>query len=183
MINRVLTYYTDKLENYLENIFHQPEGIVKLSYINEADKGDVLNRLVVSLVSIERETAVGIGSGTVRNVSGGFSKGFPSLKVNLNVMFAAVYDMKRYSDALSVLSATLLFIQANPFFKMEGKQKYTVEIVSLSAEELNNVWSCMGGHYHPSVVCRIKGVVFDAGEVRGSFGEAGRTQTETGKKS
>lgn len=182
MINNILTYYTGRLENFLENIFHQPEGIVKLSYINETDKEDILNKLVVTLISVERETAAGIGGGGMRNASGAFNKGFPPVYVNLNVMFAAVYDPKRYADSLSVLSAVLLFIQANPLFNVGGKQKYTVEVMSLSAEELNNIWSCVGGHYYPSVVCKIKGVVFDAGEIRGTSGQAGKPSAETGKK-
>lgn len=182
MICRVLSCYAEKLENFLENVFHQPEGVVKLSYINEADKGEVLNRLVMSVVSIERETAGGIGGGEVRNGSGGFLKGFPAVNVNLNVVFAAVYDPKRYADSLSVISSVLLFIQANPFFYTADRQKYRVEMVSLSLEELNYIWSCMGGHYYPSVVCRIRGLVFDAGEIRGTSGQASRPESETRKK-
>lgn len=182
MINEVLTYYANQLENYLENVFHQPEGIVKLSYINEADKGEILNKFVVTLISIERETAVGSGGKSVKNASGGYNKGFPPVNLNMNVMFAAVYDVKRYADSLSVLSAVVLFIQANPYFTVRGKRRYMVEIISLSAEELNNVWACMGGHYYPSVICKIKGLVFDAGEIRGTSGQAGKPEAHTGKK-
>lgn len=181
MINEILTFYTGKLENFLENMFHQPEGIVKLSGFMEGDKEEMLNRMVVSVVSVERETATGISSGGRRNATGGFSRGFPPVNMNVNVVFAAVYDQKRYSDSLSVLSAVILFIQANPFFIVD-RQRYTVEILTLASEELNNIWSCLGGCYYPSVVCKIRGLVFDAGEIRGTSGKTGRTDTGAEKK-
>lgn len=181
MINEVLTIYTEKLENFLENTFHQPEGIVKLSGFVEGDKEETMNKLMVSVVNVERETAIGISNAGVKNTTGGFNKGFPPINMNVNVVFAAVYDPKRYSDSLSVLSAVILFIQANPFFVL-GKQKYTVEIVTLASEELSNIWSYLGGYYYPSVVCKIRGLVFDAGEIRGTTGKMGRTESGAEKK-
>ena len=182
MLNNVLSALAGKLEEFLETIFHQPEGIVKLAGFTDEDKSWILNKVVVSVVSVERETAAGIGGGNVKNGSGGFNRGYPPLKVNVNVVFAAVYDQKRYEDALSVLSAVILFLQANPVFNVSGKQKYTVELISLSAVELNNIWSNLGGHYYPSVMCKIRGVVFDAGEVRKTSGQAGKSDVQAGKK-
>lgn len=86
------------------------------------------------------------------------------LLLNLNVMLAAVFDERRYAEALSVLSDTLRFIQSTPKFTVDGTD-YTVEIVSLTAQDLNNVWTLLGGQYYPSVVCKIRRLTIDAEEI------------------
>lgn len=67
MLNNVLSALAGKLEEFLETIFHQPEGIVKLAGFTDEDKSWILNKVVVSVVSVERETAAGIGGGNVKN--------------------------------------------------------------------------------------------------------------------
>ena len=79
-------------------------------------------------------------------------------------MLAAVYDERRYAGSLSVLSDTLKFIQSVPKFEVEGTT-YTVEIVTLSPQDLNNVWTLLGGQYYPSVVCKLRRLVIDAEEI------------------
>lgn len=182
MINAILTYYTTQLENFLGNLFHQPESIVKLANISSENDEDVMNKLVVALLGIEKETVQGIGAYHAKNSSGGYHYSLPPVNVNLNVVFAAVYDHKRYADSLSVLSSTLLFLQANPTFTLPDRKKYTIEIVTLSSQELSNIWTYMGGHYYPSITCKIKTLAFDAGEIRGSSGQAGRPSVGTEKK-
>ena len=62
---------------------------------------------------------------------------FAPLLLNLDLMIAAVYDEKRYAESLSVLYESLLFIQSHPYFELDGR-KYTVEIVTLSVQDINN---------------------------------------------
>lgn len=182
MIYKILSAYTAKLEDFIESLFVQPEGIVKIGDISSEQKEEEMNKLRVTLLSVERETTQGIAGGQPRNGSGAFSNTLPPLWMNLNVIFAAVYETKRYGEALSVLSAVLLFLQANPFFTLNGRQRYTIEVVTVSDQDLNNIWTGMGGHYYPSVVCKIRGLVFNAGEIRGSSGCAGKPETGVGKK-
>ena len=60
----------------------------------------------------------------------------------------------------SVLSDTLEFIQSMPRFETEG-HRYTVELVPMSTMDLHN--TTMGGQYHPSVICKVRGLVIDSG--------------------
>lgn len=62
----------------------------------------------------------------------------------------------------SVLSDTLEFIQSMPRFETEG-HRYTVELVPMSTMDLHNIWTTMGGQYHPSVICKVRGLVIDSG--------------------
>lgn len=121
------------------------------------------NKMVACLLGVERETAGGI-SAPVQRTKEGYVRTQPPLLLNLNVMLAAVFDERRYAEALSVLSDTLRFIQSTPKFTVDGTD-YTVEIVSLTAQDLNNVWTLLGGQYYPSVVCKIRRLTIDAEEI------------------
>ena len=163
MIKNILIYYAERLDEFLRERFPQPEGIVEIAFIG-ASSETKKNKLLISLVGIERESAIGISS-TRNNRSSIGTEGVPLLNMNLNLILAAVYDEKRYIESLSVLSETLLFVQATPSF-VHNRTSYTLEIVSPSSQELNNTWTSLGGQYYPSILCKLKGLVFDAREIR-----------------
>lgn len=153
MIHHILTYYAARLDEYLLRNHQQPEGIAKVGFIgNGAEEKPC--KLIVSLLNVERETSGGIGA-PMQKQADGYMRMPPPLMMNLNLMFAAVYDEKRYVESLSVLSDTLKFIQSTPYFEWEG-QTYTVEMITLSSQDINNVWTTLGGQYYPSVVCKLK---------------------------
>lgn len=165
MIRRILTYYVSRLDEYLQNRYHQPEGMAEVGNIgSNADEKPC--KMIVSLLSIERETAGGIAS-TVEKRPSGFVRLSPPLLMNLNLMFAAIYDEKRYAESLSVLSDTLKYIQSTSSFEFEG-QGYTIEMVTLLAQDINNIWTTMGGQYYPSVVCKLRRLAIDTGEITGT---------------
>lgn len=159
MIRKILTYYASRLDEYLSRTHRQPEGLATVGLIGNAAE-ERTNKLVVSLLSVERETAGGIAAPVQHTDDGGYARMQPPLLLNLNVMLAAVYDERRYAESLSVLSDTLRFIQSTPTFTVDGTD-YTVEIVSLSAQDTNNLWTLLGGQYYPSVVCKIRRLLID----------------------
>lgn len=163
MIRKILTYYSELLNDFLKEDFKQPEGVVEVSAIG-GDSG-LKNKMIISLLSVDRDTTLGIVSTGNRNANEQHSKGYPALYMNLNIILAAMYDDKRYIESLSVLSTTLLFMQTTPSFVYNGIT-YAIEIISPSSQELNNIWTNIGGQYHPSVLCKIKGVTFDAREIK-----------------
>ena len=42
---------------------------------------------------------------------------------------------------------------------------FSLEVVNLSMHELSNLWSISGENYYPSVVCKIRLLQVDAGEI------------------
>lgn len=165
MIQDLLTYYVARLDEYLLKRHHQPEGIAEVGFIgNGAEEKPC--KLIVSLLNMERETSGGI-SAPMQKTPGGYVRLLPPLLVNLNLMLAAVYDEKRYVESLSILSDTLKYIQSVPSFEWNG-QTYTVEIVTLSSQDINNVWTTLGGQYYPSVVCKLRRLVIDSEETTGT---------------
>ena len=165
MIRMVLIHFTARLDEYLRRKFLQPEGVAEVGFIGNGSEERPC-KLIVSLVNIERETAAGISGGIRRNNSE-YERSYPPLLFNLDLMLAAVYDEKRYPESLSVLSETLTFVQSHPSFESEG-QLFTIEIVTLSAQDTNNIWTTLGGQYYPSVMCKLRRLTIDAREASGS---------------
>ena len=168
MIRKILTYYAGRLDEYL------PEGVATVGLIGTAAE-ETPNKLVVSLVNLEKE-ATG-DSVYMRSTSGNYAGTLAPLLLNMHIMLAAVYESKRYAESLSVLSDTLEFIQSMPRFETEG-HRYTVELVPMSTMDLHNIWTTMGGQYHPSVICKVRGLVIDSGTLVGQHGGAGRYSRE-----
>lgn len=162
MIKTILTYYASRLDEYLSRLHHQPEGLAEVGFVGNGTEEKPC-KMVVSLINVERETAGGI-SAPVQRMAEGYTRQAPPLLLNLNVMIAAVYDERRYGESLSVLSDTLRFIQSTPRFRVDGTD-YTVEVVTLSTQDLNNVWTLLGGQYYPSVVCKLRRLAIDAEEI------------------
>lgn len=162
MMKRILTYYAERLDEYLSRLHHQPEGLAEIGFVGNSSE-EKPNKMVVSLLSIERETSGGI-SAPVQRSAEGYTRTSPPLLLNLNVVIAAVYDERRYGESLSVLSDTLRFIQSTPRFAVDGTD-YTIEVVTLSTQDQNNVWTLLGGQYYPSVVCKIRRLTIDAEEI------------------
>lgn len=163
MIKKVLTYYTSRLDEYLSRLHHQPEGLAEVGFIgNSTDEKP--GKIVVSLLNIERETAGGISAPVQQTTDGKYTRMTPPLLLNLNIMLAAIYDERRYAESLSILTDTLRFIQSVPVFELDG-ERYTVEIITLSAQDINNIWSTLGGQYYPSVMCKLRRLVIDTQEV------------------
>lgn len=165
MIRKILSEYAMRLNEYLSALHHQPEGLAEVGFVGNSSE-EKPNKMVVSLFSIERETSDGI-SAPMQRTAEGYTHTSPPLLLNLNVVIAAVYDERRYGESLSVLSDTLRFIQSIPRFAVDGTD-YTIEVVTLSTQDQNNVWTLLGGQYYPSVVCKLRRLMIDAEETTGS---------------
>jgi hypothetical protein len=175
MIRKILTYYTEQLNEYLSRNHHQPEGMATVGQIGTtSEKGP--NKMIVSLINLERETS----GDTVfmRRTENGYIGEVPVMLLNMYILLAAIYDNKRYAESLSVLSDTLAFIQSMPKFEID-EQKYTVEIVPISTMDLHNIWTTMGGQYYPSVICKLRGLAIDSSIITSSSSITGETIVKT----
>lgn len=163
MIRKILTTYAARLDEYLARSHRQPEGVAEVGLIGNSTE-EKPNKLVVSLLNVERETSGGIVAPMQRTTDGGYTRAQPPLLLNLNVMLAAVFDERQYVKSLSVLGDTLRFIQSVPKFTVDDMD-YTIEIVNVSTQDMNNVWTLFGGQYYPSVVCKIRCLAVDSEEI------------------
>lgn len=163
MLKDIIKYFANQLQLYLQKKHPQDGGITKVAPLGKETKQE-MNKLVISLVSVERETSGGIAQ--ARNHQSNVTNvGNPPLYMNANVVMAAVFSEDKYEEGLSVLSDTLLFIQSHTFLKYEN-MTYTLEVISPNSQELNNIWSTLGGQYYPSVLCKLRRLAFDSHELQ-----------------
>lgn len=88
MIKKILTYCAEQLNSYLGRYYHRPQGLAEVGHIGQRT-GEIPNKVIVSLVNVERETAGGI-SNNVQTYGGSFTSSSAPFLLNLKVMFAAV---------------------------------------------------------------------------------------------
>ena len=166
MIKRILTFYAERLDEFLSRTHRQPEGLATVGLVGKPSE-EIPNKVVISLVSLEKETS---GDVSFMQRSGGVFVGQRSpLLMNMYIMLAAVYEPKRYAESLDVLSETLSFIQSMPKFST-GKETCTVEVIPMSTSDLHHIWTTMGGQYYPSVICKVRGLVIDSSAIHAAGG-------------
>lgn len=175
MIRKILTTYAARLDEYLAPLYRQPEGMAEVNLIGSEGE-QCPNKLIISLVNLERE-ASGDGSYMQRTATGYAGRRQPLL-LNMHIMLAAVYENRRYAEALSVLSDTLTFIHSMPRFEAGGRI-YTVELVPMSTMDLHNIWTTMGGQYYPSVICKVRGLTIDSAQIISGSSSTGTTNIVT----
>jgi len=94
----------------------------------------------------------------------------PAVHLNLTLLFTAVKSASAYESALENLQKTILFFQGKYVFDQlntpddldPGIEKLILEMVSMNTEQLNNIWSILGGKYHPSVVYKVRMITIDS---------------------
>lgn len=165
MIDSVLATYARQMEQYMSSYVYQPEGLVEVGNIGTGE-GEEPCKIRITMLCVERETAVGTGSTksfTGEKLTPTF---YPPLFTNLNIIIAAVFNEKRYKDALSFLSLSIAFLQSNPSFETEDGNRYTIEMLNPSLQDQSNIWALFGGHYYPSVICKIRRLTFVTGDMK-----------------
>lgn len=167
MIYSVLSTFSKGLSDYLCLSYKLVDEVVVLGVPGGENKNFSTNKIIVSLVNIERETASGIQF-NYKNVSEKqFKKTLPVWQLNLYVLIAAVFMEKQYEEGLRLLSGAMLYIQGNSTFTLpETGVMLAVEPVNLSFSELSNLWSVCGGTYCPSVLCKIRVLNMDTDNIK-----------------
>lgn len=168
MIDGVLNQIREKLNEYLSGFYEVPEKLADLGFPGGSGPEEGENRILLSLLNVERESAIGIAAGTGENAPGNAGGRMPAWHLNIYFVAAAVFEGKRYEDGLKMLSGTLNFFQQQGVFQQPDGRKFTVEPVSVSLPELANVWSILGGKYYPSVVCKVRMLTFSGNELSGT---------------
>ncbi len=167
MINKTLIAFATLLSDHLKRKFELDEGVVELQPLHHLARSAPDNKIHVTLVNVERETAGGIAFAK-NSISGSYVRsGTPDWLCNLYVLVSAAFSEKQYEESLRLLSEVILCLQANLTFEMEpAGQSVTVEPVNLSLHELSNLWGICGGSYYPSLLCKIRVVNLNAEQVQ-----------------
>jgi hypothetical protein len=179
MIDTAVTVIANRLNQYLKNAFELTEDVVAVSNILEQDgslAAHVANKVVVFLVNIEKDSTAGNrpeqrSLGAVRNPSG-----YPPLRLNLYLMFAASFGGKNYPESLKFISNTIAFFQRSPVFDHQTcpeldkrVEKLILDMENISLRDLSSLWGVLSGKYLPSVLYKVRMLTFDTDDVKAAI--------------
>lgn len=200
MIDKALAFLLDELNRHLEPRGPGGEPPAVLSSLASPEGGAlsaIENKLVMTLLSIEKEAAAAALPLPVRDRSapgasgapGGFMRVAAPLPLNLNVIVAASFGAQ-YREALKVLSAAIGFFQARPAFTPQsspalpgGIDRLSIEMVSCDIATLSNVWSVLGVNYLPSALYKVRMLSVQQGWAAAYDPAVGGTAADFGTRS
>lgn len=169
MIHFALQVLVAELNAYLKRVFSlaDSQSIVLLTALTAPDGSaiaDTLNKLCLTLVGLEQETALRNSvAGRLQRGSQGleYLRANPAVRLNLRVVLAA--NFSDYAEALKFLSASIAFFQRknvlNPLNApaMDAQlDKIIIELESVETQEWSYLWGMLGTKCLPAVVYKVR---------------------------
>ncbi|HWY37683.1 MAG TPA: DUF4255 domain-containing protein [Bacteroidia bacterium] len=175
MITQALQFTNAILDQFLKNRFGLSESKVLLNNLIEGN-GSIPeinhNKVVISLINIEKETARPFYVRNQKLGNGNYSDISATERYNLDLLISSNFD--DYSESLKFLDAVILFFQATPSPDAAsysgipaGNTKLEFEIEKVTYHQMQNLWTAMGAKYQPSVIYKMRLVTVQANEAEG----------------
>ena len=172
MLNDVLVF----LKNHLNNHLNAASGWVggdsqedKVVFIDGEKMDPIVFKLgavSVLLINVEEENTLRAADAFASmSASGAPQKVNPEIRMNLYVLFVARF--RQYDHGLAYLSAIIQHFQSHRTFDhtnapdlSDRVEKLVMELLTLPFAEQNEVWNALRTTYHPSVLYKVKTLVF-----------------------
>lgn len=179
MISAALTHLANQLNQQFRINFQLAEDVAVVSNLVELD-GSVApnanNKLVITLVNIEKDTVPHRQGGASRSLDDRLLQQNAPLFLNLYVMVSANFGAGNYAEALKYISQAVTFFQLKPVLDQRNSpgldrriERLMLDIENLPIPDLNNLWSLLGGRYLPSMFYRVRMITMDAGAISGQL--------------
>lgn len=177
MIDQILNGILSQLNAYIGAV--DPEVILgNISFADafqDSSSQNITDKVVASVVNIEQENSLrNLPFKRTVQTAGGLTEGIQQqaeIYLNIYVLFSANKTnygtaLQRISQVIAFFQRRLVFTQANtPVLVTLNLDKVIFDLYSTRFEELNQLWSIMGGKYIPSVVYKMRlAVIQDADE-------------------
>jgi len=172
VIYETLKFLNEEVNKYLSlkmGILAEPRlkiGNVSLALDNTlTGENSLAGKAILSLVNVEEDKVAKQQENYSRGDSATLYKS-PPLYLNLYVLFSI--NKPEYDDCLKWLGHIMQFFQHQQVFtpvthpNLDPKiPKVIVDLFSLSFEQVNHLWSTLGGKYMPSVLYKIRQISVD----------------------
>ena len=175
MISQALHFTSETLGQFLKNRFQLDEGKTILNNVIEATgliPQENQNKVVLSLINIEKETAQPFYNRNQQLMGGDFADTAPAERFNLDLLVSANFD--DYNETLKFLNATILFFQINNVLDAtksaaipQGLSKLEFDIEKINYQQMQGLWTAMGAKYQPSVIYKMRLVTIQGDEATG----------------
>jgi hypothetical protein len=124
--------------------------------------------IIISLINIEENRISRDPQNYIRTDTG-ISMKNPAIHLNLTLLFTSVKLDTGYQVALQNIQRVIEFFQKKYVFDHSntvgldnGIEKLILEMMSLNLEQLHQLWSMLGGKYHPSVAYKMRMITIDS---------------------
>ena len=174
MIDQALIFLRDLLNAHLTTPAPgQPAPAEEAVVFLDGDKTDPISfrigAVTVLLINVEQESILRSANPYQRVAADGTSyQARPDIRVNLCVMFVARF--KQYEQALAELSRILSFFQSHPVLDARnapglpaGIPQLAMELLTLPLNEQNDLWNALRAAFQPSLLYRVRMLVFEDG--------------------
>lgn len=172
MIGDVLCLLRDRLNAHLGASLPDvgSDSVEERVQLIDGEKSDPvefrLNAITVLLVNIEQETSQRSADPYLRTPGeSNLRKLQPEIRLNLYVLFIARF--KAYEQGLNQLSQVIHFLLSHRALDHVNApalspqiDKLVLELVTQPMAEQNEIWSALRVSYHPSVLFRVRMLVF-----------------------
>ena len=115
--------------------------------------------LIMTIVNLEEEYGLKNQPNFERK-NGNLTRVEPPVFLNIYILFVASHT--KYETALTRISQVIDFFQTKHFFTKQDAgfpadlEKLSLDLYSLKMEQLNYLWSILGGVYYPSVLYKVR---------------------------
>ena len=173
MIHEVLGFLKEQLNQYLRNqdSYHE-ERVVFMDGERTDSVSFPKNAITPLLINLEEENVLRQGDPYVQVRRDGTRVGVnPEIRINLFVLF--VSNFNSYEESLKFLSYVIRFFQSKRLFVHESNpqltpnvEKLNMELVTMPFTSQNEIWNALRTTYVPSVLYKVKMIVFEDQEPR-----------------
>ncbi len=170
MIYQVLRFLAGQMNAYMEEVIKPSENVSNPIVIleNIASMGDdeleSTNNIMLTLVNIYEEATLKNNPASTL-VNHDFTK-YQNPPVNLNLQLLLTSCMGNYELSLRYLSHAIAFFQGQNIFTRQNSfsddsslpddMRLILDLQTLSLEQVNNIWSTLGGKQKPFVCYKLR---------------------------
>jgi hypothetical protein len=174
MIRESLQFLADELNKYLilkGTTTTDPPRLVlgNVSRAFDADSGSIAtsmnNRAILSLVNVEEDRVAKHQENFEKTA---ITTRYKSPPLYLNLYILICVNRTSYSDSLAWLNHIVQFFQHQHVFtpishpSLDSRiEKLIADLYTLNFEQINHLWSTLGGKYMPSVLYKVRQLTVD----------------------
>jgi len=182
MIEKVTTFLSGEINDFIVNKDFRYRGL-EVAMVSDLvdEKGEPTFKkriasnvagdfLLLTLINVEEEVIGKSQLPYLKHPDQSYDLLNPELKVNLYMLVSAVstkQESERYVNCLKILSYAVGFFQYKSVFDKlnspglpDRVEKIIVELVSPTFEQQNHIWGSMGAKYMPSVLYKLRMLVY-----------------------
>jgi len=184
MLFRSLLFLQDQLNAHFKalndpNIIKDSVLVENIAGLDETEM-KTKDNIFLTLVNISEETTL---KNTPNYQRENFTTVYKNPPIYLNLFILVTACMKNYKTALLHLSAVIRFFQAKNVFNQKNSSKgidgiddfsLIMDLFSPTFEQVNYLWSTLGGKQHPFALYKLRLVVMEresTSEIRGVIKE------------